>query len=90
MQADVSDRYVDHRQDPGCPCRSCRRHAALRGSGVSLVNGFEPDDVGPPQRRGEPDVPPQHPVTGKFMAALHPDHDDRDVRGRFADGDLYD
>jgi hypothetical protein len=79
MRADViNDRYADHRQDQQCPCRSCRRRAALRSAGPSLVNGFE-------DRRDEPDMPPRHPVSGRFLAPPHPEDDGRDTSGRFID-----
>jgi hypothetical protein len=30
-----------------------------------------------------PQHPPKHPETGRFMSSPHPDHDGRDVKGRF-------
>jgi hypothetical protein len=80
MKAEVSDdRYADHRQDPQCPCRSCRRHAALRGAGPSLVNGFEP----PQHPDGFSHPQPRHPDSGQFLSPPHPEDGSRDARGRF-------
>jgi hypothetical protein len=70
--------------DHNCDCRTCRRRAALKGEGiVPLVNSLE-------DGHGEPDVPPRHRETGRFMAPLHPRHDDRNIKGQFVEDGAYD
>jgi hypothetical protein len=74
----------------GCLCRSCKRRRAMLAEGiVPRVDAVTARAWSNPDH--EPDMlpyPPQHPVTGRFMSPPHPDHDDRDTKGRFIDSEL--
>jgi hypothetical protein len=49
---------------------------------VSRIDSIE-------DRRGEPDMPPRHPETGRFLAERHPVHADRNVKGEFIEDGSY-
>jgi len=52
-------------------------------SPADQVDGSNPDEP-------DQDLPPQHPITGRFMADRHAVHPDRNVNGEFIDEDAYD
>jgi hypothetical protein len=72
------------RDADGCQCKTCKRRRAMLGEGlVPRIDGVTGRAWSNPDPHGTPDIPPQHPVTGRFMSPPHPEDASRDLRGRF-------
>jgi hypothetical protein len=88
LDAGPDDDALRHNQN--CRCRTCRRRTAMLEPGrvprVDAVTGRSWPNPDEPDQ----DLPPQHPITGRFMADRHAVHPDRNVNGEFIDEDAYD
>ena len=90
LTAGPDDAGPNHHDADGCQCQTCRRRTAMLEPGrvprVDAVTGRSWPNPDEPDQ----DLPPQHPITGRFMADRHAVHPDRNVNGEFIDEDAYD
>src|SRR5258708_990217 len=91
LDAGPDDAGPNHHDDrDGCCCRTCRRRAAMLGEGiVPRVDAVTGRSWPNPNSR-EPDMPPRHRETGRFLADRHALLDNRNVKGEFIDEGAYD
>jgi hypothetical protein len=83
LTAGPDDAGPNHHDADGCQCQTCRRRTAMLEPGlVPRIDGVTARSWPNPDYR-EPDMPFRHPDSGKFVSPPHPQHDDRDVKGRY-------